>query len=189
MDGDVVAEACVTSRAWPSNLSRSAYANRELRANQFAAVFLVPREALLRYLRPREALLRARGKERARGLTAIDVVRGQDHFGVSAEMLLWRLRNEDLIDAAERKRLGDDLARAGGVIALGHTLGYDWRERAQPMSRTRELALKGYAKGIVTLGVLAEIFDRPKEQMYDLLRGWGFEQELAATDALAGTPS
>ena len=187
MDGDIVGEACATGRAW-SDATRGEYANRELRANQFAAVFLVPRESLLRYLRSRERLARERGKERANDLTPIDIVRGQDHFGVSAEMLLWRLQNEDLIDAAERKRLAEEIEKAGGVIALARALGYDWRDRAQPVTRTQELALKGYVKGLVSLGILAEIFDRAKEDMVELLRSWSVMQEPGPSDALVGTP-
>jgi Zn-dependent peptidase ImmA (M78 family)/transcriptional regulator with XRE-family HTH domain len=186
-DGDLIGEACATSRAWQRSASTRQYANREMRANQFAAVFLVPREGLLRYLGSRERVARERGKERARELTAIDVIRGQDHFGVSADMLLWRLRNEDLIDAAERKRLKDDIERSGGVIALARMLGYNWRDRAQPMSRTQELALKGFAKGLVSLGILAELFDRGKEDMSDLLCSWGVTPRQSADDALVGS--
>jgi len=115
----------------------------------------------------------------------MDVVRAQDHFGVSAEMLLWRLQEEHLIHATGRKELGQRLAEIG-VIALARALGYDWRDRAQPFTRVHELALKGYAKGLITLGVLAELFDRPKEEMYGLMRAWGIVQELAAGDALVG---
>lgn len=187
LDGDLVGEACATTRAWQRGTCTREYANREMRANQFAAVFLVPREALLPYLGSRERLVRQQGREKAKDLTAIDIVRAQDHFGVSADMLLWRLQNEDMIDAAERKRLLGQIERAGGVIALARTLGYEWRDRAQPVSRTQELALKGYAKGLVSLGLLAEIFERQKEEMSELLRTWGVSQERAADDALAGT--
>ena len=116
----------------------------------------------------------------------MDIVRAQDHFGVSAEMLLWRLQEERLINAAGRKELAQRLAKIG-VITLARALGYDWREWAQPFTRTHELALKGYTSGLVTLGVLAELFDRPKEEMYDLVRAWGIVPEFAADDALVGT--
>ncbi len=184
MDGDIPAEACVTVRGWDLSRSRTTYQNRELRANQFAAVFLVPREALQRYLHSREKLVQGR----ARALTPIDVVRAQDHFGVSAEMLLWRLRNEGLIDAAERKQLAEAINRTG-VLTIARALGYEWRDRAQPFSRIQELALKGYAKGFVSLGVVADLFDRQKDEMYDLLAAWGVKQEFAPDDALVGTGS
>jgi len=184
MDGDTIGEACITSRAW--DRSRSTYANRELRANQFAAVFLVPREALVRYLRSRERVTTGRGaQERAKGLTPVDIVRAQDHFGVSADMLLWRLVNEGLIEIHERHELAK-LLGAIGVTSLARSLGYNWRERAQPVSRAQELGLRGYSKGVVTLGQLAEIFDKSKEEMYDLIRVWGLHQEFAPGDALVG---
>jgi len=183
MDGDTPAEACVTSRGWTST-TRTVYNNREFRANQFAAVFLVPPEALLRYLDARGKVRRGRIAE----LTPMDVVRAQDHFGVSAEMFLWRLQEERLIPAAARKALGARLAEIG-VIALARALGYDWRDRAQPFTRVHELALKGYAKGLVTLGVLADLFDRPKEEMYELLKAWGVRQEFESGEALVGSAS
>jgi Zn-dependent peptidase ImmA (M78 family)/transcriptional regulator with XRE-family HTH domain len=181
LDADAAAQACVIGRGWDVTTARSVYHNRELRANQFAAVFLVPREALLRYLEAREKVVRGRAKT----LTVIDVVRAQDHFGVSAEMLLWRLRNEGLIDANERKELAERLKQVG-VVSLARALGYDWRDRAQPFSRVQELALKAYAKGLIGLGIVAELFDRSKEDMHDLLAAWGVAQEFSDKDALVG---
>jgi len=181
MDGDTAAEACATSRGWTTQ-TRTLYNNREFRANQFAAAFLVPREALLRYLN-------ARGKVRKGRITDFsptDVVRAQDHFGVSAEMLLWRFQEEGLIAATTRKELGAKLADIG-VIALARALGYDWRDRAQPFTRAHELALEGYTQGLVTIGVLAELFDHSKEEMYELLRDWGISQEFTNRDQLVGT--
>ncbi len=181
MDSDTPAEACVTSRGWTTT-HRTVYNNREFRANHFAAVFLVPREALLRYLN-------ARGKVRRGKLTKFgptDVIRAQDHFGVSAEMLLWRMREENLISALGRRELGAKLAEIG-VVALARALGYDWRDRAQPFTRVQELALNGYTQGLVTLGVLAELFDRSKEAMHELLTEWSVNQEFTPGDALVGT--
>jgi len=187
MDGDTIGEACVVGRAW--DRARSTYANRELRANQFAAVFLVPRDALIRYLRSRERIIVGRvAQERAKDLTPIDIVRAQDHFGVSADMLLWRLVNEGLLELHERHRLREQIARIG-VVNLARSLGYNWRERAQPVSRAQELGLKGYSKGVVTLGQLAEIFDKTKEEMYDLLQAWSVHQDFAPEDGLVGTTS
>ncbi len=180
MDGDTAAEACVTKRGWTS-ATRTVYNNRELRANQFAAVFLVPREALLRYLEARGKVRRGRLSD----LTPVDVVRAQDHFGVSGEMFLWRLQEARLIPATARKELTQRLWDIG-VVNLARGLGYDWRDRAQPFTRVHELALKGYAQGLVTLGVLADLFDRPKEEMFELLRAWGVRQEFTADDVLVG---
>lgn len=182
MDSDVTGEACATSQAWKGKGSR--YANRELRANQFAAVFLVPREALLWFLDSRGKLGRG-ANAKAEGLTAVEMVRAQDHFGTSGDMLLWRLRNEGFVTASERRELREELDRLG-TVAIARSLGYDLRRFAQPFGRAHEIALRAYAKGHLSLGVLAELFDRTKEQMRDQLRAWGIHQEFAEEDVLVG---
>ncbi|HEX9901094.1 MAG TPA: XRE family transcriptional regulator [Candidatus Methylomirabilis sp.] len=182
LDGDLTGEACATVRGWSQKGSR--YANRELRANQFAAVFLVPREALLWFLDSRGKLSSGL-RPHAAGLSAVEVVRAQDHFGASGDMLLWRLQNERLIDAAERKRLRVDL-NGHGTVALARSLGYDFRNHAQPFYRAHEVAIRAYAAGHVSLGLAADIFGTSKEQMRARLREWGVTQEFAQDDVLVG---
>lgn len=183
MDSDLTGEACTTSRGWSQKGSR--YANRELRANQFAAVFLVPREALLWFLETRGKLRGGAARPNAVGLTAVEIVRAQDHFGASGDMILWRLQNERLIDAAERKRLKEEVNRHG-TVALARSLGYDFRRFAQPFYRAHEVALRAYAAGEISLGGAAEIFGLPKEDMRRRLRDWGVEQEYETGDVLVG---
>lgn len=185
MDGDVGAEACTPSKAWSRRNVSHEYANRELRANQFAAVFLVPREALVSFLEARGKLDR-RGRLQQDAFTALELVRAQDHFGASGDMILWRLRNEGFIDAATRQRLKADLQRLG-TVSLAKALGYDWRRFAQPFSRAQEIALRAYSRGHASLGNVAEIFNKPKEQMLEMLREWGVSQELEEEDALVGS--
>jgi Zn-dependent peptidase ImmA (M78 family) len=185
MDGELDSELCDTARGWRHD-GRHRYANRELRANQFAAVFLVPREALLNYLQTRGMLRSSSFRaQHATELTPIELVRAQDHFGVSADMLLWRLQNESFINATERRALKDELSRHG-VLKLARALGYDWRDRAQPFTRAHELALTGYAKGLIGLGGVADIFGVDKETMHERLRAWEVHQELDDEDALVG---
>ena len=100
-------------------------------------------------------------------------------------MILWRLQNERLIDAAERKRLQEEINRRG-TVALARSLGYDFRRFAQPFYRAHEIALRAYAAGEVSLGGVAEIFDLPKEQMRARLQEWGVEQEYEEGDVLVG---
>lgn len=182
MDADLRGEACTTSRGWSEKGSR--YANRELRANQFAAVFLVPREALLWFLESR-GKLRGGARPHATDLSAVEIVRAQDHFGASGDMILWRLQNERLIHAAERQELKEEVNRHG-TVALARSLGYDFRRFAQPFYRAHEVALRAYAAGEISLGGAAEIFDLSKEQMRERLREWGVEQEYEETDVLVG---
>lgn len=183
MDSDLGGEACTTSKGWSQKGSR--YANRELRANQFAAVFLLPREALLWFLESRGKLRGRAARPYADNLSAIEIVRAQDHFGASGDMILWRLQNERLIDAAERKQLKEEVNRHG-TVALARSLGYDFRRFAQPFYRAHEVALRAYAAGDISLGGAAEIFGLPKEEMRIRLRDWGVEQEFHADDVLVG---
>jgi Zn-dependent peptidase ImmA (M78 family)/transcriptional regulator with XRE-family HTH domain len=187
MDGELSSELCEMGSAWRSR-GQHRYANRELRANQFAAVFLVPREALSAYLETRGMLrtMSFRGQH-AVGITPIELVRAQDYFGVSCDMLLWRLQNENFMNAAERRALHGEVTRHG-VTNLARTLGYDWRERAQPFTRAHELALAGYAKGLIGLAGVADIFGVDKEEMHQRLRSWEVFQQLDDTDALVGGP-
>lgn len=188
LDAALQSELCDTGRAWHLGEGQQ-YANRELRANQFAAVFLVPREALVWYLDSRNMLrTTARRGQHAMELTPIEIVRAQDHFGVSGTMLLWRLQNENLISADERHRLTTDLEREG-VTRLARQLGYIWRVRAQPFTRAHELALTGYAKGHVSLGGLADIFGLDKTEMHERLRAWHISQEFESDDTLVGHPA
>lgn len=188
LDADLASEVCATAHAWTIGGERREYANRELRANQFAAVFLAPREAILFYLEGRGKLRSARGWVEVMGLTPVDVVRAQDHFGVSCDMLLWRLQNENLIDAAERRALKDEL-ESHGVGRIAAALGYDWQAKAQPFPRSHEIALRAYQKGWLSLGVLSEVFGHDKAEMMQLLREWSITQEFADDDALVGAPA
>jgi len=174
-------DICKHNRAWTAG-HRTVYANRELRANQFAAAFLVPREALLRYL---DGIRKLDRKGVAVGLTAVEVVRAQDHFGVSAEMLLWRLQHEHLVAGEQRRALKADLD-AKGVLNIAKSLGYAWRDQAQLVTRAQETAKQAYALGHLSLGELAEILGLGKAQTLQRLSDWGVSQEFDEKDALVG---
>lgn len=184
-DRSIGSDICSTARAWGQH--RTPYANRELRANQFAAVFLVPREALYRYFENTGKLtFRRHAPPLAAGLTPFEVVRAQDHFGVSADMLLWRLQNEDAISARERRRLAKEI-RDRGVTSLARSLGYDWRGRAQAVTRAQEIALAAYRDGHLSLGELAELFGVEKASMLERLGQWGVAQDFSDDEPLIGT--
>jgi hypothetical protein len=71
-------------------------------------------------------------------------------------------------------------------VALASALGYNWRKRAQPFIRAHEIALRGYAAGHLSLGGLAEVFGKDKEEMYQLVQEWGVTQDFNDEDALVG---
>lgn len=172
LDGDVTAEACsMEPRRW-SRLSHE-HRFRETRANQFAAVFLAPRDALLQYFRAAGAV---RGGRVVR-MTPVDIVRAMDHFGMSAEGLLWRLLNANLINARQRHEALDF-----SVAQVARELGIQFEDRAWSVGQPQVLALEGYRRGLITLGRLAEVFGKGKEEMYDLLGSWGLHQEIPEAD-------
>lgn len=176
LDADVPAEACsVEPRRW-RDLAHD-HRLQETRANQFAAAFLAPRNALVHYFRGTGAM---RG-ERIVRLTPVEVVRAMDHFGMSAEGLLWRLRNADLITADQRHE-----ALGFSVRAVARDLEIDFETRRRPIGQAEVLALEGYRRGLLSLGRLAEVFGRPKEEMYDLLRGWKVFQEFEDQEEVVG---
>ncbi len=90
-----------------------------------------------------------------------------------------------MIDAAERSKLRNALNTIG-VTALAQRLGYAWRDRAQPFERVQEIALKAYAKGVISLGVLADVFDMSKEQIHEFVTSLGIVQEFTEDDSLLG---
>ena len=85
----------------------------------------------------------------------------------------------------ERKRLQDEVRRHG-TVALARSLGYDFGRLAQPFYRAHEIALRAHAAGEMSLGLVAEIFGLPKEQMRARLREWGVEQVFEEDDVLVG---
>lgn len=183
LDADVSAELCEPGRGWEQGHPGD-YGRRELRANQFAAIFLVPREALLWYFEANGMLTRG-ATPRCAALSPADIVRAQDHFGVSADMLLWRLQNEDLINASARRELADRV-RAEGVGSLAKRLGFAWRDQAQPMPRTFEIAAAAYRRGHLSLGGYAEVTGLSKEEAREQLDALDIHQEFADEDPLIG---
>jgi len=177
LDADVTAEACsMEPRRWRALAHERRL--REMRANQFAAVFLAPREALVEHFQAAGAM---RGGRIVR-LTPVDLVRAMGHFGMSAEALLWRLQNADLITARQREE-----ACSFRVGEVARALGIDFDAWRRPtVGRAEVIALEGYRRGRLSLGRLAEVFGLPKEEVYDLLRSWQVAQEPAVDEPEAG---
>jgi Zn-dependent peptidase ImmA (M78 family)/DNA-binding XRE family transcriptional regulator len=122
----------------------------EMRANAFAAYFLMPVKAIRRYLRGRDV-----DEE-----VAVEL---QYTFGVSLEALLWHLLSLDLISEYRRKQFS-----AAGAKALAFRYGFDteWmrleQERGQrrPPRPLHQRALKAYAKGRLGIEPLADLIGR-----------------------------
>lgn len=148
----------------------------KIRANSFAAAFLMPREAV-------ESLVRRYGVDGVE-----DIVYLQHYFGTSYDdAVLWRLRNLDLVDEEKRERL----AKAKHTVA-SRKLGdkedaLAGEQVAGEMTRTlgrrfRRLALEAFRGGKISGGKLAELLGLSRQETLELAAEMG--DDLAAPVAL-----
>lgn len=120
---------------------------QEVRANAFAAAFLMPKDGVRAYFE-NKGLLRTTLTHLAAG----DVVRAMDFFGVSRTALLFRLRNLNLI----RDKVADALADFS-VAGVAKAAGVVFRERQYVGTRLPELAIHAWRLGHLTAGRAAEL--------------------------------
>jgi len=119
----------------------------EMRANSFAAHFLMPAKAVRRYLRQRDV-----DEE-----VAVEL---QYTFGVSLDALLWHLVNLDMISENRRQQI-----HSVGPKALAFRYGYggEWnrleheRNIRRPPRPVHQRALAAYTKGLIGVEPLADL--------------------------------
>lgn len=127
----------------------------EMRANAFAAHFLMPQAGLERRIR-------------GRPVDGQVVCELQYAFGVSLEALLWHLRNLHLIDERTRAAL-----QASGPKALALRYGYltDWEASyrvtplRRPPARLLRRAMYAYVRGLIGVEVLANLLDKDADDL------------------------
>jgi Zn-dependent peptidase ImmA (M78 family)/DNA-binding XRE family transcriptional regulator len=141
----------------------------EIRANAFAAHFLMPAKSVVRYLRGRDVEPEA-------------IVELQFTFGVSLDALLWHLFNLDLISDYRRRQLHDIGAKA---LASRHGYGSDWhrleleRDTRRPPRQLYQRAIDAYARGLIGIEPVADLLGRrDREQLRRELEdhGIGYEE-------------
>ena len=149
----------------------------EVRANAFAAAFLMPAEGVRSYVdalskglpsRPTadifdgQAATRVEGRvsARAQDLELHDVVRMAHHFGVSCAAMLYRLKGLRLLTEDERGRLAERDG-AGRSKALREVLGLSEPDASGGQRRVRSafvaLAIEAYVRGGITRCKLDEL--------------------------------
>lgn len=148
---------------------------QEVRANAFAAAFLMPREGLQAYF-SEKGLLRDNEKALPH-LTPAEVVRAMDHFGVSRSALLFRLRNVGLISPETAAALS-----AFVVANVANAAGIVFRERRYVGTRLPELAIHAWRQGSITTGRAADLCGMDLEGFMDVMRQLG-EQQVLDDDA------
>jgi Zn-dependent peptidase ImmA (M78 family)/transcriptional regulator with XRE-family HTH domain len=124
---------------------------REVRANSFAAAFLMPREALIRYFS--SAGLMTTDHQIAT-LRPADIVRTMDYFGVSREALQYRLRALKLLP----ERQWEELRRLHfSVTAVARALRLQLRIEFDLDDRFTELVVRAWTNGLITTGRAADL--------------------------------
>jgi len=123
---------------------------QEVRANAFAAAFLMPEAGLRAYLARTGLLI---GGALAR-FGVGDVVLAMDHFGVSQPALLFRLQNLGLLDRDKAEVLRKtQLDLPGTARALGLKL----RRETKAGTRLYALAAEAWQKGLISAGRAADL--------------------------------
>jgi Zn-dependent peptidase ImmA (M78 family) len=140
---------------------------REVRANAFAASFLMPEDGLKFFLKQ---LL---GKT-SKSVSIHDVVHISYNYGVSFETACYRLKNLDLIsDPAyeEMKSLKSSVGmikeRLYGCADIGTTEVFSDNNF---MARLRNIAIDAYQQGKLSIGKFCEIFNYPVLDQKKLLK-------------------
>jgi len=129
-----------------------------MRANAFAAAFLLPTDGVKNLLPNSDTDGAGVGEEL--------VVHLAQHFGASYEAVLWRLRNLRLIDQERQQSL-----QRFDFGAFAEALGYLQEPGASETTpdRFRTVAIEAWRKGEISLGKLAELLDTPKRDLTKLL--------------------
>lgn len=150
---------------------------QEVRANAFAAAFLMPAEGLRAYFSGK-GLLRGQALSH---LAPADVVRAMDYFGVSRSALLFRLQNLGFISQELTRSLNEF-----AVASVARAAGVSFREREYIGTRLPELAIHAWRLGHITAGRAAELCELDLQAFRDLMRDLGEEQELDEDAPLVG---
>jgi Zn-dependent peptidase ImmA (M78 family)/transcriptional regulator with XRE-family HTH domain len=132
----------------------------EMRANAFAAAFLMPAQGIA------DALAEDRFQRGQLGPE--DVVHLMYRFGVSFQAILWRLLNLRWISSAQRARLAET-----SPTALSKQLGYQHEPgEVEPRpDRERRLSLEAWRAGMLTAKEVAELLGIPARDLPRLFGG------------------
>jgi Zn-dependent peptidase ImmA (M78 family) len=141
----------------------------EVRANAFAAAFLMPEDGLRRYFADAGLLV---GTSAIGHLSPGDVIRAMDHFGVSRRALLYRLINLNLI----RQALADELATFP-VETTARALQIRFATRGNAGTRLPQLAVHAWRLGHISASRAADLCDMDLASFKDWTHEIGEEQD------------
>jgi hypothetical protein len=181
----------------------------EVRANAFAAAFLMPENGVRAFVRalgkgePSRSVLQAfdeteavgaqkRIEARSQEVQVYDVVHLAHHFGVSFEMALYRLLNLKLISEEEHKQLAEQRELAN---TLRRYFGPEEQEGAPGRREFRHqllvLALEAFRREAISRGKLKELCalaQIPASEIRDLVAAVEGETPPARKGRVANIP-
>lgn len=154
----------------------------EVRANAFAAAFLMPEEGIRFYL----ANLGLVRDDRLTQLSLADIVRAMDYFGVSRQALLYRLQNLDLLEADRAEELRGRQLSVGDLLEIADRLGLQLRQQEYIATRLPVLAIEAWRRGLIAAGRAADLMELDLADFKGLMNELGEVQELCDETDLLG---
>ncbi len=150
---------------------------QEVRANAFAAAFLMPADGVRAYFAAK-GLLRTSVLSH---LAPADVVRAMDYFGTSRMALLFRLQNLQLIGAELATAL-----KTFNVSSVAGAAGIEFRDRQYIGTRLPELAIHAWRLGHITAGRAGALCDLDVQTFLEVMHKIGERQEFDDHEPLLG---
>jgi len=151
----------------------------EVRANTFAAAFLMPRDGLRKYLLAQGTL--KEGQDQVERLTPGEVVRAMDHFGVSRTALLFRLLNLRFIQDAQQREL-----TSFAVSTVARQLKLELNPAEATPDRRRTLALLAWRSGLISASRAADLSDLDLAEFKRMAFATGEVPDVPSDMALLG---